>query len=67
MAKNIRRKPKTAPAKPFPAAPNKLHEQGVWLWIPLRDEWRDVAGKPEEVVRQHFIRRNEIKWNINHC
>ena len=56
MAKNIRRKPKTAPAKPFPAAPNKLHEQGIWLWIPLRDEWRDVAGKPEEVVRQHFIR-----------
>ena len=55
MAKNIRRNPKTAPTKPFPAAPNKLHEQGGWLWIPLRDKWRDVAGKPEEIVRQHFI------------
>ena len=29
---------------------------GGWLWIPLRDEWRNVAGKPEEIVRQHFIR-----------
>ena len=56
MTKNIGRKPKTAPATPFPAAPNKLHEHGGWLWIPLRDEWRNVAGKPEETVRQHFIR-----------
>ena len=56
MTKNIGRKPKTAPATPFPAAPNKLHEYGDWLWIPLRDEWRNVAGKPEETVRQHFIR-----------
>ena len=56
MAKKIGRKPKTAPETPFPAAPNKLHEQGSWLWIPLQDEWRDVAGKPEEIVRQHFIR-----------
>ena len=56
MAKKIGRKPKTAPATPFPPAPNKLHEQGSWLWIPLQDEWRDVASKPEEIVRQHFIR-----------
>ena len=56
MAKKIGRKPKTAPETPFPAAPNKLHEQGSWLWIPLRDEWRNVADKPEEIVRQHFIR-----------
>ncbi|MBP6734739.1 MAG: type I restriction enzyme HsdR N-terminal domain-containing protein, partial [Chromatiaceae bacterium] len=30
--------------------------EGDWLWIPLRDEWRDVANKPEEIVRQRFIR-----------
>ena len=56
MAKTTRTKPKTAPAAPFPAKPETLHEHGGWLWIPLREEWRDVAGKPEEVVRQHFIR-----------
>ena len=56
MAKNVVRKTKTTPATPFPEASEELHEQGNWLWIPLRDEWRDVAGKPEEIVRQHFIR-----------
>lgn len=50
------RKPKDAPAGPFPAAPDALHRVGPWLWIPLRSEWRDVTNKPEEVVRQRFIR-----------
>ena len=50
------KKPKDAPAAPFPAEPDKLHERGKWLWIPLRDEWRDVSSEPEETVRQHFIR-----------
>ena len=49
-------KPKAAPATPFPAAPDTLHRKGDRLWIPLRQEWRDVAGKPEEAVRQRFIR-----------
>ena len=49
-------KPKAAPATPFPPASETLHRKGDWLWIPLRQEWRDVAGKPEESVRQHFIR-----------
>ena len=49
-------KPKAAPATPFPAAPETLHREGDRLWTPLRQEWRDVAGKPEEIVRQHFIR-----------
>lgn len=35
---------------------DSLHQQGDWLWIPLREEWRDVANKPEEIVRQRFIR-----------
>ena len=49
-------KPEAAPAPPFPAAPDTLHRKGDRLWIPLRQEWRDVAEKPEETVRQHFIR-----------
>ena len=56
MAKKIGRKPKTAPAKPFPEAPNELHEHDGWLWIPLCDEWQNVTAKPEEIVRQRFIR-----------
>ncbi len=56
MAKNTGRKPEAAPAVPFPAESEALHRQGDRLWIPLRQEWRDVTGKPEETVRQHFIR-----------
>lgn len=50
------KKPTAAPATPFPAAHDALHQAGHWLWIPLRQEWRDVTSKPEEVVRQKFIR-----------
>lgn len=50
------RKPKTKPSTHFPAAPDSLHREGNWLWIPLRAEWRDVTAKPEEIVRQTFIR-----------
>lgn len=41
---------------PFPPAADELHKEGTWLWIPLRKEWRDVTNKPEERVRQKFIR-----------
>jgi type I restriction enzyme M protein len=44
------------PKTPFPDKAGELHREGDWLWIPLRNEWRDVAAKPEEVVRQTFIR-----------
>ena len=50
------KKPKTAPPSPFPSEPDTLHREGNWLWIPLRSEWRDVTAKPEEIVRQTFIR-----------
>lgn len=50
-------KPKNPPASPFPADPDALHRQGDWLWIPLKQIWRDVSAKPEEIVRQQFIRR----------
>ncbi|WP_295388787.1 type I restriction enzyme HsdR N-terminal domain-containing protein [uncultured Thiodictyon sp.] len=33
-----------------------MHRDGDRLWIPLRNAWRDVTNKPEEVVRQRFIR-----------
>jgi type I restriction enzyme M protein len=49
-------KPKAVPATPFPESPGSLHREGDWSWLPLRNEWRNIAGKPEEVVRQRFIR-----------
>jgi len=49
------KKPSRQPATPFPVQ-DGLHQEGHWLWIPLRKAWRDVASKPEERVRQQFIR-----------
>lgn len=54
MAKT--KKPTQKPNTPFPPAADALHQEGKWLWIPLRKEWRDVTKKPEEIVRQKFIR-----------
>lgn len=54
MAKT--KKPLHQPSLPFPPTPDALHQEGAWLWIPLRKEWRDVSAKPEEIVRQKFIR-----------
>src|SRR5574337_1729278 len=54
MAKT--KKPTHQPSLPFPPTPDALHREGQWLWIPLRKEWRDVSAKPEEIVRQRFIR-----------
>ena len=56
MAKSTEKKPQSAPTTPFPVAPDALHKQNDRFWIPLRGEWRDVTGKPEEIVRQHFTR-----------
>ncbi|GGX87712.1 N-6 DNA methylase [Vogesella alkaliphila] len=50
------KKPAHKPSQPFPLAADTLHQEGNWLWIPLRKEWRDVTNKPEEIVRQKFIR-----------
>jgi type I restriction enzyme M protein len=50
------RKPKNKPSTPYPTAAESLHREGNWLWVPLRGEWRNVAAKPEEIVRQTFIR-----------
>ena len=50
------KKPKTAPTTPWPATPETLHTDGDWIWIPLKSEWRDSTGKPEELVRQKFVR-----------
>jgi len=56
MAASASKKPKAAPSASFPPEAGNLHRVGDWLWIPLRTEWRNVAAKPEEVVRQGFIR-----------
>lgn len=50
------KKPTHTPSLPFPSQPDALHQEGHWLWIPLRKEWRDVSAKPEEIVRQRFVR-----------
>lgn len=54
MAKT--KKPTIQPSLPFPPVADTLHQEGNWLWIPLRKEWCDVSSKPEEIVRQKFIR-----------
>lgn len=54
MAKT--KKPTHQPSLPFPSTPDALHQEGHWVWIPLRKEWRDVSAKPEEIVRQKFVR-----------
>ena len=50
------KRPAHIPTLPFPAAADALHQMDNWLWIPLCNEWRDVNAKPEEIVRQKFIR-----------
>ena len=50
------KKPTHQPSQPFPEDASTLHQAGNWLWIPLRKEWRDVSNRPEEIVRQKFIR-----------
>jgi type I restriction enzyme M protein len=50
------KKPKAVPKTHFPPDAGTLHREGDWLWIPLRSEWRDVSAKPEEIVRQTYIR-----------
>ncbi|MEZ5875595.1 MAG: N-6 DNA methylase [Hyphomicrobiales bacterium] len=50
------KRPAVKPATPWPADPEKLHQEGSRIWIPLKGQWRDSTGKPEEVVRQHFVR-----------
>lgn len=50
------KKPKAVPKTPFPPDAGTLHREGDWLWIPLRSAWRDVSAKPEEIVRQTYIR-----------
>lgn len=56
------RKPTIEPKTHFPSKVDALHREGDWLWIPLCHEWRDVSHKPEEIVRQSFIRHL-----IEHC
>lgn len=56
MPQTSDRKPKNVPKTPWPEQNDTLHQEGSWIWIPLKSEWRDSTGKPEELVRQRFIR-----------
>ncbi|QUH01114.1 N-6 DNA methylase [Saccharopolyspora erythraea] len=53
-----RRTTPSAPSTPFPD--EGLHQYDNWVWVPLRDSWVDVTHKPEEVVRQHWIRNLHV-------
>lgn len=44
MAKT--RKPTNQPSLAFLPAADALHQEGNWLWIPLRKEWRDLTSSP---------------------
>lgn len=54
-------KPTNKPSEPFPT------QEGDWLWVPLRNEWRDVRSKPEEIVRQKFVRHlvTELGYSLD--
>src|SRR6266699_5946170 len=49
--------PPRPPAEYFADGGKSCHRVGNWLWIPLRNRWSDVPHKPEEVVRQEWVRR----------
>lgn len=59
------KKPKNHPTTPFPVATGSINRIDNWLWIPLRAEWRDVSAKPEEIVRQTFIRHLVEHYNYS--
>ncbi|MGJ3224870.1 N-6 DNA methylase [Micromonospora aurantiaca (nom. illeg.)] len=45
-----------APDQDFPSS-GRLHQVDRKVWVPLRRKWVDVSSKPEELVRQEWIRR----------
>lgn len=56
MTKTKTKKATHKPSLPFPSAADAFHQEGNWLWVSLRKELRDVTTRPEEIVRQKFIR-----------
>ncbi|MCL6478774.1 MAG: N-6 DNA methylase [Peptococcaceae bacterium] len=58
-----KKKPSHLPDTHFPVNGNdELHRIDDWLWIPLKGEWRNIATKPEEIVRQRFIRHLHLDY-----
>ncbi|GAA2757252.1 hypothetical protein [Actinopolymorpha rutila] len=49
--------PPQRPDSPFADDSKAIHQVGKWVWVPLRDKWVDITHKPEEVVRQEWVRR----------
>ncbi|MDA1387679.1 MULTISPECIES: N-6 DNA methylase [Glycomyces] len=50
--------PTAIPSSPFPE--EGIHRQGDWVYAPLRG-WIDIKHKPEEIVRQHWVRRLHLE------
>ncbi|ADG99178.1 N-6 DNA methylase [Segniliparus rotundus DSM 44985] len=49
-------KPK-APKTDFAENGSACHRSGSLIWQPLRSTWVDITHRPEEVVRQEWVRR----------
>lgn len=49
-------KPKD-PQTAFASDGKSIHRHEQWVWLPLRSTWVDTTHRPEEVVRQDWIRR----------
>jgi type I restriction enzyme M protein len=50
-------KVKAAPLTDFDDGGEAVHTDSTQVWVPLRAQWRDIKGHPEELVRQDWIRR----------
>ncbi len=49
--------PSSTPDEPFADGGQALHQHGKWVWVPLREMWVETSHKPEELVRQEWVRR----------
>jgi len=57
--------PRQVPATPFADDGRACHRISEWMWVPLRNRWTDVTHKPEEIVRQEWVRRLVVEGDFN--
>jgi len=58
-------RPTQKPSTPFSVDGTGVHTSGDWVWVPLRDKWVDCTHKPEEKVRQEWIRKLVREGNFD--
>lgn len=58
-------RPTQKPLSPFSDNGTNIHTSENWVWVPLRDKWVDCTHKPEERVRQEWIRRLVTEGNFD--